>query len=122
MPPYNAEDTSTGTAAKAISLCNGRSAYGVNSSLSPSTRQMRRDALSDIQEKTGKFAGSKNLGQAVFLTHAEAQALLRLKAKGGCMQSVLLISDRPTCTFCTGGLPVLKETLGIGDLKISSGF
>ncbi|MEJ2426124.1 MAG: RHS repeat-associated core domain-containing protein [Candidatus Thiodiazotropha sp.] len=121
LPVFDPNDGKTGTVAY-VDLGDSRTSFGVNSKLEPLTNpDLRRQALTDIQENLGKLQGRK-ISQARFLTHAEAQALIKAKDKFGTLPNeVTIYVDRVTCNFCNSdqkGLGLLRELFGIETLHV----
>jgi hypothetical protein len=79
---------------------------------------MRRQ-LFDLLKSKGKLQGLDNLGQAQFLSHAEAEALLKAYwARGQLPEQLSLYVDRPTCPNCQSYLPDLMSEVGVKELRI----
>lgn len=67
----------------------------------------------------GLLPGVNNLGQAQFLSHAEAHALIRAhQAQGSLPRTIIMHVDRPTCPNCQRHLPALMRELGVDEIRI----
>lgn len=133
--PKNAQGVPTGTVSMA--KANGQSEFGTNTTigekyLGGKNEALRKQGLTEIQVNLGKLKGSRyNDRDTRFLTHAEAESLLKLAQKNGgkLPEEVEIYTDRPTCTFCIGkegesgrGLSLLAELYGIKKLTIYDSY
>ncbi len=133
--PKNANGESTGTVA--FSKANGQIEFGTNTTvgakyLGTNNSQLRKQAINDIQTKLGKLEGAKyNDADTKFLTHAEAESLIKLAQKndGRLPAEVEMYVDRPTCSDCRGkpedigvGLSLLTELYGIEKLTVHDSY
>ncbi|WP_294355188.1 RHS repeat-associated core domain-containing protein [uncultured Clostridium sp.] len=119
----------TGTVSKVELLdFNNESFFGTNSrmyklgskprvGLDSNPIQYRRSLFLYLKDK-GKLEGIKHLGRAPFLSHAEANSLLRAYERKGDLGRVVLYVDRPTCWNCKKYLGTLMDELGITELNI----
>jgi hypothetical protein len=106
----------------------GKEFYGINTSLERDvlkidTLALRKQTLEEIQTKLGKLPGATINGRGQFLTHAEAEALMKAQLELGTLPKKLtLYVDRPTCNMCSGGkdngLPILAELYGVEELTV----
>ncbi len=134
--PKNANGESTGTVA--FSKANGQIEFGTNTTvgakyLGTNNSELRKQVIADIQTKLGKLESAKyNDRDTKFLTHAEAESLIKLAQKNGgkLPDEVEIYSDRPTCTFCQGndreqggyGLSLLAELYGVKKLTVVDSY
>lgn len=118
LPDYKQSPGSTGTVAQAE--VNGKPYYGRNSTAKgySLTVEFRRNLFKLLKSK-GKVKGLDNLGQAQFLSHAEAEALIRAhEALGKLPEEVTIYVDRPTCPNCQSYLGDLAGEYGVKKLII----
>ena len=133
MPEFKMQPGESGTASQAE--VRGQKVYGFNTTLERTTfdtdnRALREAALSEIQTKLGKLQGVKYGGRdAMFLTHAEAETLIKAHAQFGKLpEELTLYVDRPTCNACRGGnstdkgLSLLADLYGVKELKIIDSY
>lgn len=133
--PKNSQGEATGTVA--FSRAEGQVEFGTNTRLGTqylgdNNITLRKQAMTDIQTKLGKLQGERyGVGEAEFLTHAEADSLIKLAQKNGgrLPEKVEIFVDRPTCfRACRGkdlpgkGLSLLSELYGIKELKIRDSY
>ncbi|HEX8706037.1 MAG TPA: polymorphic toxin-type HINT domain-containing protein [Myxococcaceae bacterium] len=109
------EPTDGTTVAVALSG-TGQRAFGLNSTLSGG-KAIRARAF-ELLQRANQAGKARTYNQQQFLLHAEAQALTRLAKKGGDLSLVRLHVDRATCNQCIGGLPKLREALGVKRLEV----
>ncbi len=116
-PPYR--ENGPGTAA--MVQLNGETFHGTNSKLDPGNYALpieaRRRLVDRLREEFGLAA--KHLGEAEFVSHAEAEALLRAFEHFGSLPEVVEIYvDRETCDSCQGDLNRIARMLGVKELRI----
>jgi hypothetical protein len=123
MPAYQWRPGETGTVAYVE--VGGRRFYGHNTGLerkylNTDNRALREAALAEIQNKTGQLKNFKYGDWDVrFLTHAEAEALVKAHAQFGRLpERMTLYVDRITCNNCEESLPLLVEAYGVKELRI----
>jgi uncharacterized protein YukE len=119
LPVYDMGTGATGTVAR-IEL-GGESFHGTNSGLDPANFALTLESRRALFEQLCKAAGLKsdNLGQAKFLSHAEAEAMIRAYVHFGALPEVLeLFVDRPTCPSCSKDLIRLARLLGVKEMRI----
>ena len=123
MPAYQWRPGETGTVAYVE--VGGQRFYGHNTGLerkylNTDNRALREAALEEIQNKTGQLKGFKYGDWDVrFLTHAEAEALIKAHAQFGRLpERMTLYVDRITCNNCEESLPLLVEAYGVKELRI----
>ncbi|HEX5182273.1 MAG TPA: hypothetical protein VFW19_03870 [Allosphingosinicella sp.] len=118
-PEYERGNGESGTVAR---LKLGKEVfYGTNSSLDPAIYSLPLGARREIFEQLRRSAGLKrpNLGDAQFVNHAEAEALIRGYLHYGALPEVVeLFVDRPTCPNCNKELIRLARMLGVKELRI----
>jgi MafB19-like deaminase len=100
--------------------------------LGKNNSELRKQTISDIQTKLGKLEGARyNDKDTKFLTHAEAESLIKLAQKNGgkLPAEVEIFVDRPTCPACRGteedvgvGLSLLTELYGIKKLTVHDSY
>jgi len=125
LPEYKASDAQTGTVAR-VSL-QEKTFYGVNSGfnrLYTLSLEERRALFNTLKQK-GKLIDLKtgqqlsNLSEAQFLSHAEAEALIKAKKAGIVFpKEIDLFVDRPTCPNCKSYLKDLMNEYGIDKMNI----
>jgi hypothetical protein len=119
LPVYAHGDGESGTVAR-LQLA-GEAFHGTNSGLDPANFALPLGARRELFERLAKSFGLKveNLGQAKFLSHAEAEALIRAYTRFGALPEVVeLFVDRPTCPSCNQDLIKLAKLLGVKELRI----
>jgi hypothetical protein len=119
LPPYKQGDKETGTVA--VIKLNGETFHGTSAGLEPQNysqpKQRRRDLVEALRKKGSLEAA--NLGEAPFVSHAEAEALLLAHQHFGSLPEVLEIYvDRPTCPDCDQNLVLLAQHLGVKELRV----
>jgi len=118
LPEYSPSPGSTGTVATVN--VDGVPYYGRNSLLPGYDRSLeaRRELFSNLKGK-GKLEGLDDLGDAQFLSHAEADVLLNAHtARGSLPEKMTLAVDRPTCPNCQKYLGDLASELGVKEITI----
>ena len=118
LPVYAHGNGESGTVAR-LELA-GEAFHGTNSGLDPANFALPLGARRELFERLAKSFGLKveNLGQAKFLSHAEAEALIRAYTRFGALPEVVeLFVDRPTCPSCNQDLIKLAKLLGVKELK-----
>ncbi|MBV9931284.1 MAG: hypothetical protein JO013_10105 [Alphaproteobacteria bacterium] len=118
-PKFVRNDSETGTVAR-LSL-RGETFYGTNSTLDPGVYSLPKGTRRELLEQIRKSAGlkAKNLAQAQFVSHAEAEALIQAYRRFGALPEVVeLFVDRQTCPSCSRELIRLARMLGIKELRI----
>jgi len=133
MPEFRMQPGESGTVSQVE--VNGQKVYGFNTTLERTTfetdnRALREAALSEIQTKLGKLQGVKYGGRdAMFLTHAEAETLIKAHAQFGKLpEELTMYVDRPTCNACRGGnstdkgLSLLADLYSVKELKIIDSY
>jgi hypothetical protein len=133
--PKNAKGEVTGTVA--YLEADGKKVFGTNTTigrekLGTDNAVLRKEAITDIQNKLGKLKGDKyGVDDAKFLTHAEAEALIKLAKKNGgkLPEELTMYVDRPTCSDCRGrdgevgkGLSLLTELYGVKKLTVYDSY
>ena len=119
LPVYAIGAGETGTVAR-LEL-GGKAFHGTNSGLDPANFALPLGTRRELFEQLAKAFGLKeqNLGQAKFLSHAEAEALIRAYLHFGALPEVVeLFVDRPTCPSCSKDLIRLARMLGVKELRI----
>jgi len=119
LPVYSHGDGSTGTVAR-IEI-NGIAFHGTNSGLDPANFALTLPSRRALFERLATAFGlkSEHLGQAKFLSHAEAEALIRAFTHFGALPEVVeLFVDRPTCPSCNKDLIRLAKMLGVKELRL----
>lgn len=119
LPVYSHGDGSTGTVARVE--INGVAFHGTNSGLDPANFALTLPSRRALFERLATAFGlkSENLGQAKFLSHAEAEALIRAYTHFGALPEVVeLFVDRPTCPSCNKDLIRLARMLGVKELRL----
>ena len=125
MPEYKYNEP-TGTVAQVAKLeINREPIYGHNTTLEreylgTDNRALRKEALKEIQTKLGKLQGLRYGDSKVwFLTHAEAEALIKAhKQFGELPEKMTIYIDRITCDNCIKNLPLLAELYGVKELTV----
>ena len=127
----------TGTVAFARVKGDGRVEFGTNTTVGEryfgsKNEVLRKQAIKDIEMKLGKLQDAKyNDRNTEFLTHAEAESILKLAEKNGgkLPEEVEMFVDRPTCYACRGrigevgkGLSLLAELYGVKKLTIYDSY
>lgn len=100
---------------------NGKTFHGISSGLDPANYSLpveaRRRLVERLRDKFGLTA--KHLGEAEFVSHAEAEALLRAFDHFGALPEVVEIYvDRETCDPCEADLKRIARMLGVKELRI----
>ncbi|HET9638544.1 MAG TPA: hypothetical protein VFP12_04985 [Allosphingosinicella sp.] len=119
LPVYSHGDGSTGTVAR-IEI-GGVAFHGTNSGLDPANFALTVPSRRALFERLAQAFGLKsdNLGQAKFLSHAEAEAMIRAYIHFGALPEVVeLFVDRPTCPSCNKDLIRLARMLGVKELRL----
>lgn len=125
LPEYAPSPGITGTVAH--SRINGKDYYGYNSKIDdsfPKSDGSKRYSLS-VEERRGLFDEMKadlhptrDLSQAQFLSHAEAENLIKASKDGKLPKTIDMYVDRPTCPNSRKNLPILMKKLGVKKLNI----
>jgi hypothetical protein len=101
---------------------NGETFHGTNSTLDPGNYALPIEARRRLVERLRAEFGlvAKHTGEAEFVSHAEAEALLRAYAHFGELPEVVEIYvDRATCQHsCQIDLPRIARMLGVKELRI----
>ena len=118
-PPYSKSGAGAGTAA--MVQLNGKTFHGANSTLDPGNYALpveaRRRLVNRLREQFGLAA--KHPGEAEFVSHAEAEALLRAFEHFGSLPEVVEIYvDRETCDSCNPDLKRIAAMLGVKELRV----
>jgi hypothetical protein len=94
--------------------------YGANSSMPTYSLpiEFRRELFNELKSK-GKLKNLNNLGQAQFLSHAEAEAIVKARlANTKFPEELTILVDRTTCNNCMEYLGELLGHYGIQRLNI----
>jgi RHS repeat-associated protein len=117
LPAFRAEDSATGSVARAVvNDGTSRAYHGVNTGLSSNSIPSRMEVIQQLQTR-GYFQNVTNIGQAPMLAHAEAHALMRAVERTGA-RSITIYSDRTVCRACRTQLHLLAEHLGVTELRV----
>ena len=127
LPEYVQQDGKTGTVAH--TKVNEKIHYGYNSKIDENHPRLdgtkryslsleeRREWFVRMKEK-GLLPQLRSLADAQFLSHAEAETLIKASKEGKLPKVIEMYVDRVTCNNCRLYLPALAKELGVEKLNI----
>ncbi|NJO03818.1 MAG: hypothetical protein HC880_21045 [Bacteroidia bacterium] len=116
--PEAGQDTERGTVA--LSMGDGQKFYGTNSNLVTDALDIEdRRVWFDLLKGQGKLKDLSNLGQAQFLSHAEAASLINaFNQVKSLPKKMEIYVDRFTCNNCESYLGDLIGAIGVDNVDI----